>query len=333
VAVEASEPRQIAYVRESAAHVSELQRSRLLNAALVALEEVGYQEVSVARITARARVSRRTFYELFENCDACLLAMLESVIDSIAAELAPAGLEGLPWRARVRQGLFRILSFLDCDPVRARVCIVEAVHGGPAVLERRAAILARLAAVVDEGRREGGRGALCTPTTAEGVVGAAFTIVAGRLRRNESVPLTDLFGELLAIILLPYLGSAQTRRELSRPAPAELPPRASAERKPSASEDPLRGLPMRLTYRTVRVLEVLAEHPGLSNRQVGTLAGVDDQGQASKLLSRLDRLGLLSNDGPGHLRGEPNAWTLTVHGHEIAESILAHRPRLVPQEA
>ena len=100
----------------------------------------------------------------------------------VGGELAAAGLEGLAWRERVRKGLWTILAFFDREPVLARVCVVQALRGGPRVLERREAVLARLAAVVDEGRVRVARVVReCTPLTAEGLVGAAFAIVYARL--------------------------------------------------------------------------------------------------------------------------------------------------------
>lgn len=75
---------------------------------------------------------------------------------------------------------------------------------------------------------------------------------------------------------------------------------------------------MRVTYRTLRVLSVIGERPGVSNREVADRAGVADQGQMSKLLARLERLGLLSNSAGGAPgRGEPNAWCLTPRGEEV----------------
>ena len=82
--------------------------------------------------------------------------------------------------------------------------------------------------------------------------------------------------------------------------------------------DPLAGTGMRLTYRTARVLACIAGEPGASNRVVAEHAGVADPGQISKLLRRLERLGLLVNTGGGHLSGEPNAWRLTVQGRQVA---------------
>jgi DNA-binding MarR family transcriptional regulator len=83
----------------------------------------------------------------------------------------------------------------------------------------------------------------------------------------------------------------------------------------------LRDLEMRLTYRTVRVLLAIAARPGTSNREVGLAAGIEDQGQISKLLTRLDKLGLIHNSGAGRARGAPNAWTLTDQGIAVQEMV------------
>ena len=62
------------------------------------------------------------------------------------------------------------------------------------------------------------------------------------------------------------------------------------------------------TYRTLRVLAAIATHPGASNREVADFAGVLDEGQISKLLKRLESLGLIENTGEGQPKGKPNAW-------------------------
>ncbi len=83
-----------------------IQRSRLLSAAIRAVDELGYSDTSVADITSRARVSRRTFYEQFPDREACLAAALEDALGVVVHELAEAGLEGLVWRERMRTGLW-----------------------------------------------------------------------------------------------------------------------------------------------------------------------------------------------------------------------------------
>jgi hypothetical protein len=123
----------------------------------------------------------------------------------------------------------------------------------------------------------------------------------------------------MGMIVLPYLGPAAARKEIERPAPKR------STKRPVVHTHPLQGLPMRLTYRTMRVLLSVAELGGRgsypSNRAVAESAGIGDQGQASKLLARLHRLGLIENQGGDPARGEPNAWVLTTTGKEVHETI------------
>src|ERR1700691_5771048 len=190
-----------------AAQVAEIQRSRLLAGALGALNEHGYARTTVAQITSRSRVSRRTFYELFENREACLAALLEDILGTLREELEAAGLEDLAWRERVRGGLWVILCFFDRQPTLARVLMEQSAHGGARVLERREQIHARLAAILDEGRGERSRGGECSSLTGGGLIGAVGGIVNARLSRREPEPMRGLLGELMGLIVLPYLGT------------------------------------------------------------------------------------------------------------------------------
>jgi AcrR family transcriptional regulator len=317
-------PSRVGLAREQ---VLEIQRSRLLAGALAAVQQQGYAAVMVGSITQQAKVSRRTFYELFENREACLAALVTDILRAIEAELAQADLDGLAWRERVRGGLWVILSFFEREPVLARMLVVDASHGGPQVQELREQILARLAVEVDGGRkRAGSRAADCSALTAEGLVGAAFGILYARLARGKPGSLTGLLGELMGMIVLPYQGPAAARAERARSLPSapalELPPLSSTLA--PVERDPLRVLPMRVTYRTARVLQGIECQPGASNRDVADAAGVKDPGQISKLLARLERLGLLENKGTGaHTKGEANAWELTLLGEQVAQRLRA----------
>ncbi len=82
----------------------------------------------------------------------------------------------------------------------------------------------------------------------------------------------------------------------------------------------LHDVKIRLTYRTVRTLEAIVEQPGASNREVAELCGIRDEGQVSKLLSRLEGLGFAENRGLGQERGLRNAWYLTGDGIKIVHA-------------
>jgi AcrR family transcriptional regulator len=296
--------------------VFEVQRARMLAAAVEIVGEVGYNGMSVARITGRAGVSRRTFYDLFEDREDCFLAVFEDAVAraSVIAIDAAGGLSG--WRERVRTGLAALLGFLGNEPVLGSLLITDALGGGPKVLERRARVLATLNAIVDQGRGEAKAGDGPPPLTAEGVVGAVLAVIHARIVEREKQPLIHLLNPLMGMIVLPYLGRAEAAKELARPTP-----KVYRKRRKRPVTDPLAGLEMRLTYRTLRVLAAIVEQPGASNRQIAEAAGVQDQGQISKLLARLEHLGLVRNAGDGALKGAPNAWMLTTTGREVEGAI------------
>jgi AcrR family transcriptional regulator len=300
-------------------HVSEIQRLRILSAMGEVASDRGAGAVTVAHVVARAGVSRRTFYDLFEDREECFLAAFEEALAQ--ASVTVLGAYGGPgsWRERVRGALWAVLVFFDTHPAAARLCVVQALAGGPRVLEYRQQVIHALIAAVDEGRGEVPKGRpQPPPLTADGVVGAVLAVIHSRLLASEPEPLVGLLGEFMGMIVLPYVGPAGARRELARPNPPPLPTQIQA------GSDPLGGLDMRITYRTVRVLTVIAANPGASNREVAAAAGISDQGQVSKLLARLEHLGLARNDGIGPAKGAPNAWRLTPRGEQVEQATQVH---------
>jgi AcrR family transcriptional regulator len=303
--------------------VTEIQRSRMLAAALEAVEEVGYARMTVAQVISRAKVSRKTFYDVFADREDCFLAALEQAVSQVGRLVREAYEREDGWRDGIRAGLAELLVFLDEEPALAKLCLVEALGAGPRVLERRAELLEDLAEVVDRGRFVTSAVREPPEVAAEGVVGAVLAVLHTRALEEGSERFSCLLGSLMNIIVLPYLGARAASRELTRPAP-ETHRENGTPAVLTRSGDPMAGLSMRLTYRTVRVLVVIGEHPGASNREIAERSGVADQGQISKLLARLARLELVENTGDGQEKGGSNAWHLTQRGARVER---ATRPR------
>jgi AcrR family transcriptional regulator len=297
--------------------VSEVQRMRILAAMAQVSCELGFQGATVARVTARAGVSRRTFYDLFEDRGECFLVLFDEIVAQAESRVRVAYEAERKWVDRVRAGLFALLVFLDEEPELARVCVVQAPAVGTALLVRRAELMAGLIAVLEGGRGLARGGLQPSPLTGEGVVGAVLAVIHARLLLPSSPPLRELLGSLMSMIVLPYLGAGAAQRELTRAVPS-APAKEAGSR---GAQDPLEDLDMRLTYRTLRVLAVIDEQPGISNRGVADRAGITDQGQISRLLGRLESIGLLQNTGDGHVKGAPNAWRLTAKGAEVQRAI------------
>lgn len=309
-----------------------LQRGRLLSAAIGLLAQRGYEATSIAAICTRAGVSRKTYYEIFDNREDCLAAILDDAEERVLAAMSEAVAAADPWRDRMRTGLWVLLCLADSEPALARACLIESQRSGGVVAVSRQRIVARLTHALEQGRSQSPRGEAVGALTAEAMVGAIATVLSARLADGRTA-VRELHGELMSMIVLPYLGAASARRELSRTLPQPPVIGAARQGRHAYGRDPLAGLPIRLTYRTARVLRAVDElgcrRAGASNREIAEHAGVSDFGQMSKLLARLERHGLLVNavcEQRG--KGEANNWSLTSAGRKLAREIeLASAPR------
>jgi AcrR family transcriptional regulator/DNA-binding MarR family transcriptional regulator len=307
----------------------------MLRAAVRIVSEHGYQKMSVGRVAGGARVSRRTFYDVFTDREDCFLAIFQDAVERAGARVRGAyeSTEDVneDWCGRVRAALSELLVFFDEEPRVASLLVVDALAAGPRVLSRRADVLKGLSARLHRDGSRAGNASRIAPLTGEGVIGGVLSVIHTRLSQKDPVRTLGLLNPLMGMIVLPYLGQAAAQRELGRPAPKSvrsvgLGRRAS--RKGPSESDPLAELPMRITYRTLRVLGAIAAHSGASNRTIGEAADTFDQGQISKLLARLEGLGLIENaSGNDHKpTGEPNAWSLTARGEDVERSLLSLSP-------
>lgn len=309
--------------------LAEVQRARLLSAALEAIGEHGYCAFTVGQVIERAKVSRKTFYEVFADRDECFDMLFDRGVSELERRLARVYSERRGWREGIRAALAEALAFIEEQPALARLCVVDSLAASPRIAQRRQRLLEQLCAVVERGRAERGGGRREPPEVAgEGAVGAVLTVLHTRLLQRDRNGYMELAGQLTSMLVLPYLGAAAAQRELQRPPPD----RTRTMRGQPGSDGAVNGdrnndgddgaleVPMRLTYRTVRVLKAIADQRGASNRQVADAAGISDQGQMSKLLARLERLRLVENRRDGQPAGAPNCWQLTAQGARIERS-------------
>src|SRR5579863_4020671 len=72
------------------AQLTHAQRARILASATQIVAELGYVGLTVSEIVVRARISRRTFYELFADREQCFLAAFDAALTSVAAPVLAA---------------------------------------------------------------------------------------------------------------------------------------------------------------------------------------------------------------------------------------------------
>jgi len=113
------------------------QRAKLLDAMVRVVAEKGYEAATVADAVKLARVSRGTFYELFESKEACLAAAYRLGQEVLAARVSEAVRGASDWREELRLGLRAYLQTFDTEPLFARVYLLE---WAPVHTEREEAI-------------------------------------------------------------------------------------------------------------------------------------------------------------------------------------------------
>ncbi len=296
-----------------------MQRRRILDAMVTEVGERGLRSVTIAGVSARAGVSRTTFYELFEDLDACVLAVLCQVASRSAALMSKAFAAEDSWQDGALAALAALLESLDREPLLARVCLLEMLAGGPEVLEHRARELAALNPLVDVGREQVRTKAEPVELTAEASVASVAGILHTRLVTGEAPPFIGLLGQLVGLVVCPYLDPHEVVREVKR---GERLAQSIAEKRASNPSSPPATVPLPAAlrhpgaYRARSCVIFVAGNPGVSNKQVAAGIGIPHLGQASELLARLARGGLLRKHAGS--AGRPNQWWLTPHGEQLA---------------
>ena len=279
--------------------------------------ENGYAGVSVTAIVKRARVSSKTFYEHFDDCEDCFLATFEQCLSDLKGAVAPAYNREGRWADRVRRALWALLARLDNEPATATLVFLEAPRAGAAVRERRARVTEILRVIIDAGRLEATSSCAPPELTNEVVVEGAIAAIQRRLAHPEPASLTSLVDPLMSVITHSYLG---TTAPAEKPGPAAVDGTANAAQHAPSTNGLLASIPMRITYRTLGVLTAISQNPGATNRSVGDAAGISDAGQISRLLSRLESVALIRN-GSDRTSWAPNGWHLTPLGEQVEHTV------------
>jgi AcrR family transcriptional regulator len=143
--------------REAAA---EWQQARMLHAITRAVAEKGYAKVTVADVVGLAGVSRRTFYEHFDDVEDCFVAAYETATTELLGEVGTAvrAATTTDWRVRFEVAIVAYVEGLASDPHMARACLVDVQGAGPRAVETRRLVYERFVAqmrALRHGRRDG----------------------------------------------------------------------------------------------------------------------------------------------------------------------------------
>jgi AcrR family transcriptional regulator len=183
------------------------QRERILRAVVEVASGAGYGALTVRDVIARAGVSRRTFYEYFDNKEQAFLAAYDLVVSRLASDVAASSTVGDTWSQRVGLGLATFLDRLARDPALAHLCVVEILAAGRPALAGRAAAMEAFRAFLEPGLAEAPEGLPVPALAAETAIGGAYEVVYSVVLQGRTADLPGMLPELLEIVLLPFVGA------------------------------------------------------------------------------------------------------------------------------
>jgi AcrR family transcriptional regulator len=159
-------------------------RGRMIESMLECIGEQGYGATVVADVIAKAVASRKTFYEHFEDKQACFIAMSDQVCDEWVGRVEKTTEETNGKTETVEALVDELFELARQSPPALRVIAVELTAAGPTGMARRERVLQQIASPLE--RALVGDSSECT-LRARAIVGAILRILYARARRGPRV--------------------------------------------------------------------------------------------------------------------------------------------------
>lgn len=176
--------------------VSEDQRQRLIGAMVKLAGEHGYAATTVADVIMRAEVSRKTFYEHFEDRQNLLLAAFDTASLAAFEEVrAAAQRTGGPTR-QLEALMRRLCRVARASPGTIALSTIEIAAIDPDGLERRERLMSACGALIDECMDADGERPALPPAFARALAGSTYRTIDARLRTGASEELTAISTQL-----------------------------------------------------------------------------------------------------------------------------------------
>jgi AcrR family transcriptional regulator len=185
------------------------QRQRLLHGVTVIVAEKGYGAATILDITARAGVSKKTFYEHFPDKLACFLAAHDvgskAMLDAATNASRDAFQAGADPIEQLRSANRGYLTFLVDEEPYARTFFLETLAAGPEAIARyrrcRDGFVTSLRVWHDHARRRHPEWPAATQLAYEAAMGAAHELALARIATGRTAELAGLEEDLLNVQL------------------------------------------------------------------------------------------------------------------------------------
>jgi AcrR family transcriptional regulator len=163
------------------------QRARICGAMIEAVAEQGYAAVSVVGLCRLAGVSKRAYYELFANKEACFLATYDGTVACARTRIVRAQRGAGDWEEGLRAAIEALVRAIEERPKAARVACLEALSAGPAASARCARASLELERIIAWSFARAAHGGRRPPLIARGVACGVERVVQLSLLERKRV--------------------------------------------------------------------------------------------------------------------------------------------------
>jgi AcrR family transcriptional regulator len=284
------------------------QRDRLVAAIGELAVSAGVSAIGVHHLCQRAGVSRRTFYELYRDRDACFADALQEAYGRLVGHVEQAvDGAGDEWEDRAVAAVQALVEALHEDRALAYLCVVSATSGSPGAADVRHAAMQQIAIALADppGPVMSGESVLAA------ALGGVWELVYRSLTVEPETAVAELVDAAVYVVLTPFVG----RRRATVRAEGLTSPAADGARASIALPPP--SAVALMTELAGQTLVYLAKRPGAANVEIARAIDVRHESQMSRHLVRLEEAGLVER----RKEGRTNAWRLTGRGEEAARAL------------
>jgi AcrR family transcriptional regulator len=232
----------------------------------------GYKATSVAQLCRLAGVSKRTFYEQFDNKDACLLAASERIASCAWTRIEAAQHSQRDWESGARAAIEALVQGVVDQPHAADLALLALDGAGPVLTAHREQARLELERMVGQSFDRAPCEAALPPILAKALTCGVERVLRRSLLDSRQGEVTLQAGELAAWVL-PFGSPAPAPAELSQARPTQL-EREAAQWSSAA------GRPGSIRARILRATgEVVARvgYSRLTADRIARIAGLRDE--------------------------------------------------------
>jgi AcrR family transcriptional regulator len=188
------------------------QRQRLLAGAAAAFVEEGYASLSVASVTSRARVSRATFYKLFDDKLDCVLATHTIAFQRLERNLRDSCMARPSWPEAVVAAIRASLDFAAASPAEAGLLAFAPIAAEPQLTSQALEANAQLLAMLRAGRERCPEAEAPGELAEQALLMGVMHVIGAELAAGRAGRLSRMAPEFAQILLTPYLGEGAAKR-------------------------------------------------------------------------------------------------------------------------